>query len=361
MQRIAIEVETEPRYEVLVGRGLLGETAQRSAHYSSRALLSDTHVAPLYAGALGLPDATRAHLVPAGESSKSFAELERTLEFLARTGLDRGSCLLVLGGGVVGDLGGLAAALYMRGIDFVQIPTTLLAQVDSSVGGKTAVNLASGKNLAGVFRQPALVLADTATLATLDAEEFRSGLGEVLKTALVSGEPLLAHLESARKELVARDADLLTEIVAECVRTKAAVVARDPLEKGERAKLNLGHTFAHALESVAGFGAIPHGIAVGTGLVLALRLAQRLELLREPALPARVQSLLASFGMPDSLAMLRKRYHAMLEPAEIVRMMRMDKKSREGRPRLVVPRAPGELVLGLELDESVLLAVLEAG
>jgi 3-dehydroquinate synthase len=361
VQSITIQVTTEPRYEVLVGRGLLAEAAQRSAHYSARALLSDTNVAPLYGGSLGLPDATRAHLVPAGESTKSFAELERVLEFLARTGLDRQSCLLVLGGGVVGDLGGLAAALYMRGIAFVQLPTTLLAQVDSSVGGKTAVNLAAGKNLAGAFHQPSLVLADTATLATLDAEEFRSGLGEVLKTALVSGEPLLARLESARKELVARDPDLLAGIIADCVRTKAAVVARDPTEKGERAKLNLGHTFAHAIEGVAGYGAIPHGIAVGTGLVLALRLAQRLELLRDPALAARAQGLLASFGMPDSLGTLRKRYHAMLEPSELVRAMRLDKKSRSGRPAFVVPRAPGELVLGLEIDEAVLLAVLEAG
>jgi 3-dehydroquinate synthase len=361
VQRIAIQVTTEPRYEVLVGRGLLAEAAQRSAHYSARALLSDTNVAPLYAGALGLPEATRAHLVTPGESSKTLAELERTLEFLARTGLDRGSCLLLLGGGVVGDLGGLAAALYMRGIDFVQLPTTLLAQVDSSVGGKTAVNLAAGKNLAGVFRQPALVLADTSTLATLDAEEFRSGLGEVLKTALVGGEAPLARLESARAELVARDPELLAEIVAECVRTKAAIVERDPTEKGERAKLNLGHTFAHAIERVAGYGAVPHGIAVGTGLVLALRLAERLELARERSLGERVQALLAGFGMPDSLTSLRKRYHTELAPAELVRAMRIDKKSHAGRPRFVVPRAPGELALGLEIDDGVLSAVLEAG
>jgi 3-dehydroquinate synthase len=357
---IAIQVTTEPRYEVLVGRGLLAETAERTSRYSSRALLSDGNVAPLYAGALGLPDETRAHVLRPGESSKSFAELERVLEFMARTGLDRGSCLLLLGGGVVGDLGGLAAALYMRGIDCVQLPTTLLAQVDASVGGKTAVNLAAGKNLAGVFRQPALVLADTSTLATLDAEEFRAGLGEVLKTALVAGEPLLARLESARAELVARDPDLLAEIVAECVRTKAAIVARDPTEQGERAQLNLGHTFAHAIERSGGYGAVPHGIAVGVGLVLALRLATRLELARDPALRQRVQLLLAAFGMPASLAALRTRYHAQLEPAELARSMRLDKKSRAGRPRFVVPRAPGELTLGLEIDDAVLLEVLVA-
>jgi 3-dehydroquinate synthase len=361
VQPIAIQVSTEPRCEVLVGRGLLAEAAQRSAHYSARALLSDTNVAPLYAGALGLPEATRAHLVPPGESSKTLAELERVLEFLARTGLDRGSCLLLLGGGVVGDLGGLAAALYMRGIDFVQLPTTLLSQVDSSVGGKTAVNLEAGKNLAGVFRQPALVLADTSTLGTLDAEEFRAGLGEVLKTALVSGEALLARLESAHRELVARDPDLLAGIVAECVRTKAAVVARDPLEQGERAQLNLGHTFAHAIERVAGYGAVPHGIAVGTGLVLALRLAERLELARDPALRGRVERLLGSFGMPASLAALRIRCHTQLGEAELAQAMRLDKKSRSGRPRFVVPRAPGELVLGLEIDEALLSEVLAAG
>jgi 3-dehydroquinate synthase len=361
VQPIAIQVETEPRYEVLVGRGLLSEASRRTAQYSSRALLSDTNVAPLYAGALGLPEETRAHLVAPGESSKTLAELERTLEFLARTGLDRGSCLLLLGGGVVGDLGGLAAALYMRGIDFVELPTTLLAQVDSSVGGKTGVNLAAGKNLAGVFRQPALVLADTSTLATLDAEEYRAGLGEVLKTALVAGEALLARLEGARAELVARDPDLLAEIVAECVRTKAAVVARDPTEQGERARLNLGHTFAHAIERVAGYGAVPHGIAVGTGLVLALRLARRLELARDTQLEARVALLLAGCGMPSSLGALRQRYHTQLEPAELVHAMRLDKKGRAGRARFVVPRAPGELVLGLEIDEGVLAEVLAAG
>ncbi|MBK7642457.1 MAG: 3-dehydroquinate synthase [Planctomycetes bacterium] len=360
MPTICIAVPLEPRYEVLVGRGLLAETASRSAHYSARALLSDTHVAPLYAGALGLPEATRAHLLTPGESSKNLDELERTLEFMARTGLDRSACLLLLGGGVVGDLGGLAAALYMRGIDFVQLPTTLLAQVDSSVGGKTAVNLAAGKNLAGVFRQPALVLADTGTLATLDAEEYRSGLGEVLKTALVAGEALLARLESARAELAARDPDLLAEVVAECVRTKAAIVARDPTEKGERAKLNLGHTFAHAIERVAGYGAIPHGVAVGTGLALALRLSERLQIVREPALRARVEALLAAFGIPTTLAALRTRYHAQLEPSELVRSMRLDKKSVAGRPRFVLPRAVGELALGIELEDSALETVLEA-
>jgi 3-dehydroquinate synthase len=361
VQRISIQVTTEPRYEVLVGRGLLAETSQRSAHYSARALLSDTNVAPLYAGALGLPEETRAHLVPPGESSKTLAELERTLEFLARTGLDRGSCLLLLGGGVVGDLGGLAAALYMRGIDFVGLPTTLLAQVDSSVGGKTAVNLAAGKNLAGVFRQPALVLADTGTLATLDAEEFRAGLGEVLKTALIAGPKLLARLEETRAELLARDPDLLAEIVAECVRTKAAIVARDPTEKGERAQLNLGHTFAHAIERTAGYGAVPHGIAVGTGLVLALRLAERLELARDPALRGRIEVLLGALGMPISLAALRTRYHTQLPPAELARAMRHDKKGHAGRPRFVVPRAPGEIAFGIEFDESVLHEVLAAG
>ena len=360
MDPIRIEVATEPRYAVHVGRGLLVQTAQRSAHYTKRALLSDTNVAPLYAPALGLPDETHAHLLAPGESSKSLAELERTLEFLARVGLDRGSCLVALGGGVVGDLGGLAAALYMRGIEFVQLPTTLLAQVDSSVGGKTAVNLAAGKNLAGAFHQPACVLADTATLATLDAEEFRSGLGEVLKTALVSGEALLARIEGARTELWARDADLLAEIVAECVRTKAAVVARDPHEQGERAKLNLGHTFAHAIERVAGYGALPHGVAVGTGLMLALQLAEKLELARDRALSGRVERLLAGFGMPASLGGLRARYRTQLHPNELARAMRLDKKSRGGRARFVVPRAPGELELGLEADEGALLAVLES-
>ncbi len=360
MGALSIQVRTGPHYEVRVGRGILRECAARSEEWTARLVLSDANVAPLYAHALALPADVPMHVVAAGEGSKSFAELERVLDALARAGLDRHGVLLALGGGVVGDLGGLAAALYMRGIDCVQLPTTLLAQVDSSVGGKTAVNLAAGKNLAGVFHQPALVLADTQTLATLDEEEYRSGLGEVLKTALISGGALFELCERECSRLLARDADLLAEVVAACVRTKAAVVEFDPHERGARKQLNLGHTFAHAIEHAAGYGAIPHGIAVGVGLVLALELAARLAILRDAALAPRVRTLLSACGMPASLGELRQRYRSPLDPAVLAPAMRLDKKSSAGRPRFVLPRGAGELVLDVEADPDALAAVLRA-
>jgi 3-dehydroquinate synthetase len=265
----SVRVGTEDPYDVRIGRGLLSEVAGTTAPYSRRAVLSDDRVAPLYLARIDgggrdavPPGLVPAMVVPAGEGSKCFATLERVLEYLAENDFDRASCLVALGGGVVGDLAGLAASLYMRGIAIVQVPTTLLAQVDASVGGKTAVDLAAGKNLAGTFHQPAVVLADTDTLSTLPDAEFRSGLGEVVKSALLEGEPALTWLERCSRPIAERDPDVLAEVVERCVRLKAAIVERDPEEKGERRVLNLGHTFAHAIERAAGYGSVPHGIAV---------------------------------------------------------------------------------------------------
>jgi 3-dehydroquinate synthase len=280
--------------------------------------------------------------------------LEHVLDFLVAAGLDRRSTLVVLGGGVLGDLGGLAAALFMRGIACVQCPTTLLAQVDSSVGGKTAVNLPAGKNLAGAFHQPACVLADTEVLATLPDDELCSGLGEVVKSALVGDGELLALLEREAAAILARDAELLGEVVARCVRVKAAIVARDEEERGERRLLNLGHTFAHAIEHAAGFGRIPHGIAVGVGLVLALRASERAGLLAESELPERVGALLSRLGLPADLAALRARSGTRLAPEEILAGMRHDKKGRSARPAFVLVHGLGRLALDQEIDERVL-------
>ena len=192
----SVQVTTSPSYEVRIGEGILSQAEQVTSSYSGVAILTDENVAPLYLQGLGLPAEAETIVVPAGESSKSFEVLEKVLERLARQRLDREACLVALGGGVIGDLAGLTASLYKRGINFVQCPTTLLAQVDASVGGKTAVNLPSGKNLAGTFQQPAAVLADVATLASLPAHEFESGLGEVLKTAILSGPEALSSLET---------------------------------------------------------------------------------------------------------------------------------------------------------------------
>ena len=221
-----IDVATARPYRVHVGPGLLGRVAgEAAAGRTGVAVLSDSNVAPLYGAALEDLDPSLRLEVPAGEGSKELGVLGDLLERMAAAGLDRGSLLVALGGGVVGDLGGLAAALYMRGIDCVQCPTSLLAQVDSSVGGKTAVNLAAGKNLAGTFHQPLAVYADTATLATLPPEEFRSGLGEVVKTALLAGEPLLGLLErEAPRCRPDADPELLTRVVSACVAHKLSLI-----------------------------------------------------------------------------------------------------------------------------------------
>jgi 3-dehydroquinate synthase len=346
-----VRVATDPPYDVRIGRGLLAEVAAETGRYSRRAVLTDDVVAPLYLARLGIP-AVPALAVRAGEAAKSFPVLERVLEFMAESDLDRGSCLIALGGGVVGDLGGLAASLYMRGISVAQVPTTLLAQVDASVGGKTAVDLAAGKNLAGSFHQPAAVFADTGTLATLSDAEFRSGLGEVVKSALIEGEEALVALERAVATIRARDPDGLAEIVARCVALKAAIVSRDPMEKGERKQLNLGHTFSHAIEQSAGYGAVPHGLAVAVGLVLALRTSRQVGLLSEAALPRRIQDLLRSLGLPHDLDSLRATHPGVPDAARITAAMRHDKKGAAGQPRFVLPAAAGKLEVDVPVDEA---------
>jgi len=299
--------------------------------------------------------------VPAGEASKRFATLERVLEFLAASDLDRSSCVVALGGGVVGDLAGLAASLYMRGIAVAQVPTTLLAQVDASVGGKTAVDLAAGKNLAGTFHQPAVVLADPETLATLPEVEFRSGLGEVIKSALLEGESALAELEGSLAAITRRDPDALAPIVERCVRMKAGIVERDPREKNERKQLNLGHTFAHGIERAAGYGAVPHGLAVAVGIVLALRAGRAVGLLADADLPERVDRLLGGLGMPRDLRSLREACGARLPAEEILAGMRHDKKGAAGSPRLVLPRAAGRVEIDVEVEPQALREILGAG
>jgi 3-dehydroquinate synthase len=251
----------------------------------------------------------------------------------------------------------MAAALYMRGIPYVQVPTTLLAQVDSSVGGKTAVNLKAGKNLAGAFHQPSLVVADTGTLATLSDDEFRSGLGEVIKTAMLASEEALAGLERDATRIWKREPAALATVVEMCVRTKAAIVARDPHEKGPRKLLNLGHTFAHAIEHELGYGAVPHGVAVGVGVRLALDASRRMSRLADPSLLERVDHLLTTFGMPRTLAGLRA---TRLAPHGLVAAMALDKKNALGKTRLVLPVCAGQAIFDVEAEERVLLETLNA-
>jgi len=356
---VAVELG-ERAYDVHVGPGVAARVAEAlgSERAGCCAVVTDDRVGPLHLDRLRGLEAAPRHVVAAGEGAKTFAVLEELLEALASAGLDRRSTLVAFGGGTVGDLTGLAASLYMRGIEVVQCPTTLLAQVDASVGGKTAVNLAAGKNLAGTFHQPRAVFADTELLATLERHELASGLGEVVKTALIGGQALLGTVERAAEALVARDAGALAEVVEGCVRVKASVVASDERERGGREVLNLGHTFAHAVERVAGYGAIPHGVAVACGLVLALETARASGLLEDGDLVARTAALLRQLGLPVDLDELRSTYATALEPRELVEAMRTDKKGRAGVARLVLPRAAGAIAHGVEVPEAHLLAVL---
>lgn len=353
-----VRVETEPAYEVRIGTGLLEEIEGRLADHTAVALVADERAAALHLRRLGALAERPTLRLPPGEDAKRFAVLERALEFLAAAGLDRRSALLTFGGGAAGDLGGLAASLYMRGIAVYHAPTTLLAQVDSSVGGKTAINLEAGKNLAGSFHHPRGVWADVETLGTLDESDYASGLGEVLKTALVGGEPELLRLERAAPGLALRSKEELAELVTACVRVKAGVVARDPGETGQRKVLNLGHTFAHAIEHAAGYGRVAHGVAVAVGVALALAYARRAGLLESPELEERVRALLAALGLPTDLRELRRRSGLALAAQELLPAMARDKKSIAGCILLVLPRRPGELAIDVPAQAGLLREVL---
>ncbi|MCY2959893.1 MAG: 3-dehydroquinate synthase [Planctomycetota bacterium] len=353
-----VRVAVEPPYSVHVGAGLVGVVAQREEGWSRAFVLTDANVERLFGDiARGWPNGT-IHAVPAGEDSKSFSTLERVLDALVAAGCDRRSGLIAFGGGVVGDLGGLAAGLFHRGIPYVQVPTTLLAMVDSSVGGKTAVNLAGGKNLAGLFHQPVEVYADTRFLATLPDDEYRSGLGEVVKTAVIDG-PLFGRLSALQPGIARRDPDVLAEIVESCVTAKARIVARDPFEKGDRKLLNLGHTFAHAIEHAAGFGRVPHGIAVAVGLGLAAESGRIAGLGVDPGFVESLRALLRDLDVPADLDALRRRYSVSLPADALVAAMARDKKSRTGVPLYVVPFGPGAVVRDVELPESAVRAAIE--
>jgi 3-dehydroquinate synthetase len=248
----------------------------------------------------------------------------------------------------------------LRGIAVVHCPTTLLAQVDAAIGGKTAVNLRAGKNLAGTFHQPRAVLCDTEVLATLEPSELASGLGEVVKSAVLGAPSLLETLERDAARLVAGNAQALAPAVEACVRLKAEVVARDERESGPRKVLNLGHTFAHAIEHAAGYGRIPHGVAVAVGIALALETARALGRLEDPALPARLRDLLGALGLPASLSELRRESGVSLDPGELMRSMQMDKKSQQGALGLVLPRAVGRIDLDVRPPAGLVESLLAA-
>jgi shikimate kinase/3-dehydroquinate synthase len=290
--------------------------------------------------------------VPVGEPSKSLTVASRLYTRLARFRVDRSSTLIAFGGGVVGDLGGFVAATYMRGIRLVQAPTTLLAMVDSSIGGKTGVNLAGVKNLIGAFCQPALTVADVRMLATLPDRELRSGLAEVIKTAVIGDAALFEFLEHHLPAVLRRETDAFVEVISRCAAFKARVVEADEREQSERRILNYGHTIGHAVEAAAGFRRVTHGEAIAIGMALEARLAQRLGL-AAAALVERQNTLLARAGLPTTLGAVNRR--------AVWRAMALDKKIRDGVLRCPLPVGIGEVVREQEVPNTLLQEVLAGG
>ncbi len=342
-------------YPIRIGAGLLRQADELRRHIGGRhvLLVTDSNVAehylePVSAALHGF--ARRTVVLPPGEQEKTLQRFAELMHVLAELRASRDVTLIALGGGVVGDLTGFAAASWMRGVRFIQLPTTLLAMVDSSVGGKTAVDLPAGKNLVGAFHQPSAVIADTDALATLPARELRAGLAEVVKYGALGDADFFSWLEVNADALLARDAESLAEAIERCCLHKAAIVARDETEQGERALLNLGHTFGHAIEVESGFGSVLHGEAVAIGMVCAARLSASIGLASR-ADTARLISLLESLGLPN-------RIPAELDPEQLLAAMRLDKKAISGRLRLILWRAVGaaEIVDGLS-DRAVLDAL----
>lgn len=346
------------RYPIHIGPGLLNQPQLLRTHLPSRQVLviSNTTVAPLYLERVraALSDVRQEVLIlPDGEQYKTLATLEAVFTALLNHRFDRDCTLLALGGGVIGDMAGFAAACYQRGVHFVQIPTTLLAQVDSSVGGKTAVNHPLGKNMIGAFYQPGCVLADTDTLATLPDRELCAGLAEVIKYGLIRDLPFLEWLEANIGCLLARDAAALTEAIERSCRNKAEIVALDERETGDRALLNLGHTFGHAIETGMGYGEWLHGEAVAVGMCLAADLSRRLGWL-DAGEVLRVRALIARAGLPLDPP-------AQLTAEDFLRLMAVDKKVKEGQLRLVLLHSLGRATLASGVDPHMLHSTLEAG
>lgn len=345
---ISVRVALDERsYDILIGDSLIGRAGELVSPFVKQKrvfVVSDETVWGLHGGALtdGLSKAgisVTEKVLPAGESTKNWAQLGEVLDWLLVSGAGRDDVLIAFGGGVIGDLTGLAASLLKRGMRFVQIPTTLLAQVDSSVGGKTAVNSAHGKNLVGAFYQPRLVIADTGVLKTLPDRERRAGYAEIIKYGLISDRGFFDWLSEKGSDVLALEPDAIAEAVAVSCRAKAQIVAQDEREGGVRALLNLGHTFGHALEAANGYGAdLLHGEAVGTGMVLALRYSARLGLM-SPEHAARAADLIEASGLESNLSRLPGGPY---KAGALVEAMKQDKKARGGQVPLILAKGLGE-------------------
>jgi 3-dehydroquinate synthase len=339
MQQVTVEL-AERSYPIQVGAGILARNAALLALAEGRsvAIVTDTAVDRLYGDVLAAGLKAVAHrllrvVLPPGEATKSWESLNLVFDNLLESRFDRNSLIVAFGGGVVGDLAGFAAATYQRGIDFVQVPTTLLAQVDSSVGGKTAINHHRGKNMIGAFHQPRLVIADVETLTSLPPRELSAGLAEVIKHGAIADAAYLRRVADRMPKLLAHDPSALAEAVMDSIRIKAAVVARDERESGARALLNFGHTFGHAIEAGAGYGKWLHGEAVGAGMVMATDLSMRLGYLGAEDLTL-MKGVIGDAGLPlQGPDWPLERY---------LSYMSIDKKASQGVPRFVVLRRIGE-------------------
>ncbi len=345
----------ERSYGIAIGAALLDDSASYAAlpHASAALIVTNTTVAPLYAARLRAALAGRyaqiheVHL-PDGEEHKTWQTLNLIFDALLTHGCDRKTVLYALGGGVIGDMTGFAAACYMRGVPFVQVPTTLLAQVDSSVGGKTAINHPLGKNMIGAFYQPRLVVCDLATLDTLPARELAAGLAEVIKYGPIADMALFAWLEQNMDALLARDRAALAHAVKRSCEIKAAVVGADEREAGLRAILNFGHTFGHAIEAGMGYGVWLHGEGVAAGMVMAAELSRRLGLV-DAAFVERLTHLIARAGLPTRGPVLDAADNA----GRYLELMRVDKKAEAGEIRFVLIDGPGQAVMRAAPDALV--------
>lgn len=356
MQTLHVDLG-ERSYPIYIGAGLLARSDLLVPHIAGRqvAIVTNETVAPLYLEALeaALSGFNPTSIVlPDGEAYKNWQTLQLIFDGLLGARHDRGTTVIALGGGVIGDMAGFAAACYQRGVNFIQIPTTLLSQVDSSVGGKTGINHPLGKNMVGAFYQPQAVLIDTQTLSTLPARELSAGLAEVIKYGLICDEPFLTWLEANMPALRALDQVALTTAIERSCAAKARVVGADERESGVRATLNLGHTFGHAIETQQGYGAWLHGEAVAAGTVMALEMSCRLGWIQSGERDRAIRLFLAA-GLPvvppeDML------------PEHFLEHMAVDKKVLDGRLRLVLLRAIGEAVVTSDFPREVLNATLDA-
>lgn len=356
MPRVSVRA-VSARYDVIVENGCLERTAEYLAPFiAGRRLFVvadqgalDAQGERLRRGLNGLP----AEWLPVelGESRKRLAVVEELAERMHRSGADRSAVVAAFGGGIAGDVAGFLAACYMRGVDFVQIPTTLLAQVDAAVGGKTGVNLASGKNLVGAFHQPRLVLMDPSAFATLPEREYRAGLFEVVKHGIIRDEALFNRMRERRSDVLARDPELLETLVADSVRVKAEVVERDEREGGLRRVLNYGHTLGHALEAETGYRRLLHGEAVGWGMIAAGRLGEALGTI-SPADRERVEDLIQSYGPLPALDGI--------DPARLAERTLGDKKTIGGHVHFVLPETVGRTTIVVDPPREAVAAAAAA-